>query len=244
MFESLLDATDVAIGAFIFDAWANFIAVAGTHIRDRTGQAAGVENPQGVPPRRRRVAAEQVEAITGHYGIGELLNGDLYRAARRYTPTTWRDTLAILDAGGLPGSVADVRAVYSKRSESLAIIGADEYNQLNPDAPNAQAFERRRNTNLAAVAVAETIYDNTQARMVNYETLMGQIEAAENSKTTADLQARIAAENGTSLAELIRLQSVQLQQAGAIEAQQLVDETNMKRQTQYADFPFGELPTE
>ena len=32
MFESLLDATDVAIGAFIFDAWANFIAVAGDWI--------------------------------------------------------------------------------------------------------------------------------------------------------------------------------------------------------------------
>ena len=32
MFESLLDATDVAIGAFIFDAWARFIDVAGDWI--------------------------------------------------------------------------------------------------------------------------------------------------------------------------------------------------------------------
>lgn len=32
MFESLLDATDAAIGAFVFDAWANFIAVAGDWI--------------------------------------------------------------------------------------------------------------------------------------------------------------------------------------------------------------------
>lgn len=187
-------------------------------------------------------AAEQVEAITGHYGIGELLNGDLYRAARRYAPASWRDTLRILKAGGLPGSIADVRAIYGERSETLAIIGADEYNQLNPNAPNAQAFERRRNTNLAAIAVAEVSYDNTQARMRNYETLMARIEVAENAKSIADLQARIAAENGTSLAELIRLQSVQLQQTGAIEAQQLVDETNMKRQTQYQDFAFGELP--
>lgn len=189
-------------------------------------------------------ATEQLEAMTGNYGIGDLLNGGVYRDARRYTPTTWRDTLRILDAGGLPGSVADVQAVYGERSEALAIIGADEYNALNPDAPNAQAFERRRNTNLASLAIAEATYDDTQARMVNYETLMGQIEATENSKAVADLQARIAAENGTSLADLIRLQSVQLQQASAIEAQQLVDETNMKRQTQFEDFPFGELPTE
>ncbi len=32
MFESLLDATDAAIGAFIFDAWGNFVAVAGDWI--------------------------------------------------------------------------------------------------------------------------------------------------------------------------------------------------------------------
>ena len=186
----------------------------------------------------------QVEAITGHYGLGELLNSHIYRDARRYTPTTWRDTLRILQAGGLPGSVADVRSVYGERAESMAVIGADDYNTLNPEAPNAQAFERRRDTNLATLAIAEATFDDTQARMVNYETLMGQIELTENAKAVADLQARIAAENGTSLADLIRLQSVQLQQMGAVEAQQLVDETNMKRQTRYADYPFGDLPIE
>lgn len=189
-------------------------------------------------------ARNQVEAITGNYGLGELLNGNVYRNARRYTPTSWRDTLRILEAGRLPGSVADVRALYGERAEALGIIGADDYNQLNPNAPNAQAFERRRDTNLASVAIAEAVYDNTQARMGNYEAFMSQIEAADNAKAVADLSARIAAENGTSLAELIRLQSIQLQQAGAIEAQQLVDESNMKRQTQYQDFAFGELPTE
>lgn len=189
-------------------------------------------------------ARNQVDAITGHYGLGDLLNGNLQRGARRYTPTSWRDTLRILEAGGLPGSIADVRTVYGERAESMAVIGAEEYNALNPDAPNAQAFERRRDTNLASLAIAEATYDNTQARMANYETFMGQIESAENAKSIADLQARIAAENGTSLADLIRLQSVQLQQVSVVEAQQLVDETNMKRQTQYEDFPFGELPTE
>ena len=189
-------------------------------------------------------AKNQLGAITGNYGLGELLNDTTYRDARRYTPTTWRDTLKILEAGGLPGSVADVRRIYGEHADSLAIIGADDYNQLNPNAPNAQAFERRRDTNLATLAVAETAYNSTSSRLANYETLMGQIEATGNAKSIADLNARIVAENGTSLTELIRLQSVQLQQAGAIEAQQLVDETNMKRQTQYQDFAFGDLPTE
>ncbi|NQV85866.1 MAG: hypothetical protein HQ492_02185 [Woeseiaceae bacterium] len=189
-------------------------------------------------------ARNQVGAITGNYSHGELLNGGAERDDRRYTPTTWRDTLRILEAGGLPGSVADVRRIVGEHTASFAIIGADDYNQLNPNAPNAKAFQQRRDTNLVTMAIAETSFGSTQTRMAHYETFMGQIEAADNVKSIADLSARIAAENGTSLAELIRLQSVQLQQAGVIEAQQLVDETNMKRQTRYQDFAFGELPTE
>lgn len=188
-------------------------------------------------------ARNQVDAITGNYGFGDLLNDAGYRDARRYTPITWQDTLRILNAGGLPGSAADVRSIYSDRSDAMAVIGAQDYNRLNPDAPNAQAFERRRDTNLASQAIAEATYDDIQARMQNYETLMGQIESTDNSKAIADLQARISAENGTTMADLIRLQAVQLQQTSAVEAQQLVDETNMKRQTQYSDFAFGELPT-
>ena len=57
-------------------------------------------------------ATKQVESLTGNRDIGDLLNGGSYREARRYTPTTWRDTMHILEAGGLPGSVADVIDIY------------------------------------------------------------------------------------------------------------------------------------
>lgn len=187
---------------------------------------------------------EQVQAITGHYGAGELLNSGVFRDARRYTPSSWRDTLKILDAGGLPGSVADVQDIYQQQAETAAIVGAADYNRLSTEAPNAQAFERRRDTNYATLAIAEAAYDDSQQRMDNYETLMNEIEVTTNLKASADVNARIAAENGTSLAELIRLQSVGLQQHGAIEAQVLVDETNMKRQTRYEDYTFGNLPTD
>jgi len=189
-------------------------------------------------------AMEQVEAVTGHYGAGELLNSSAFRDARRYTPSSWQDTLKILKAGGLPGSVADVRAIYRQRAKATAVIGAEQYNRLNSNAANAQAFERRRDTNYATLAIAEATYDDSEARIANYEALMAEIEASVNLKASSDLSARIAAQNGTSLTQLIRLQAVELQQLGAIEAQQLVDETNMKRQTSYEDYPFGALPTE
>ena len=80
--------------------------------------------------------------------------------------------------------------------------------------------------------------------MENYESLMGSIEATPDMKTIGDLTARINAENGTALAELIRLNAIQMQHTASVQNQTLVDETNMKRQTQYQDFAFGELPTE
>lgn len=188
-------------------------------------------------------AIEQVEALTGHYGAGELLNTAASRDARRYTPTSWQDTLDILEAGGLPGSVEDVRAYYRTEERATAIIDAGAYNRLNNEAPNARAFERRRDTHYASLAIAEASFDATEERLANYEVLMAEIEATDNLKASSDLAARIASENGLTLADLVRLQSVALQQHGVIEAQQLVDETNMKRQTRFADYRFGELPT-
>jgi len=189
-------------------------------------------------------AVKQVEALTGNRGIGELLNGGPYRAARRYTPATWQDTMRILEAGGLPGSAADVLAIYQSLTERYPIAGREEYNLVNPDAPNALAFEQRRDTNMATLAASEASYNQTQQRMENYESFMHSIETTPDMKAIGDLSARISAENGTALAELIRLNAIQMQQTASLQNQNLVDETNMKRQTTFADYAFGQLPTE
>lgn len=189
-------------------------------------------------------AIKQVESLTGNRGIGDLLNGGAYREARRYTPTTWRDTMRILEAGGLPGSVADVLAIYEGHSDQYQIAERNVYNVVDEDAPNAVAFAQRRDTNFAAMAVSEASYNQSQHRMENYESLMASIEDAVDMKAIGDLTARINAENGTALAELIRLTAVQMQQVAAVQNHDLVDETNMKRQTTYEDFAFGELPTD
>ena len=46
------------------------------------------------------------------------------------------------------------------------------------------------------------------------------------------------------IGRLSRMDAIQMQQTASIQNQNLVDETNMKRQTQYQDYAFGELPTE
>ena len=189
-------------------------------------------------------AAQQVESLTGSRGIGDLLNSRTFRDARRYTPSSWRDTVRILEAGGLPGSASDVRDVYADMNERYGINGAAETNSVNADAPNAQAFQQRRDTNYATAAVSEASYDQTTRRMENYEGLMGAIENAPDMKAIGDLTARITAENGTALAELIRLNAVQMQHMAAQENQRLVDETNMRRLTRFQSYRIEDIPTE
>ena len=189
-------------------------------------------------------AAEQVEAMTGHSGMGVLLNSPLHHDARRYTPASWQDTLRILDAGGLPGSAADTRAIYEDISEDYQVGSGAEIDRRDETSPNAIAHERRRDTAYASMAVAERAFDEANTRTVNYEALMGRIEAAENAKAIADLSTRVEVENGLSLNELVRLQTIRLQQQAAADQQSLVDATNMAAMLRYETYRLEDIPTE
>ena len=189
-------------------------------------------------------AAEQVEAMTGHSGMGALLNSPLYRDARRYTPVSWQDTLRILDAGGLPGSAADTRAIYEGVAEDYRVGSGAEIDRRDEASPNAIAHERRRDTAYASMAIAERAFDEANTRTVNYEALMARIESTENAKAIADLSTRVEVENGLSLNELVRLQTIRLQQQAAADQQSLVDATNMAAMLRYETYRLENIPTE
>lgn len=189
-------------------------------------------------------AVKQVDALTGNRGIGNLLNNQLDLELRRYTPETWQDTARILQAGGLPGSAADVRAFYEEISGSLNVADVGQINRVNQDAPNAVAYAQRRDTTFAAQAVAQASYNQTTQRVQDYERLMVEIENTPDTKAAADLANRIAAQNGITSSELIRLQTIALQQRAASDNQALVDATTNARLTQYESFALGEIPSQ
>lgn len=170
----------------------------------------------------------QLDAMTGVSGIGGLLNGPAQQQQRRYLPGTWEETLAVLEAGGNPGSLEDVRRVYAEREQAYKIATASEVGLLGPDDPTALAHERNRQSTLASNAVAEAAYARAQDRVDQYELLMRQIEQAPTSKVTLDLANRIAAENGLTSNELVRLLSSQLATQSAERTQDLVSRTKME----------------
>ena len=191
-----------------------------------------------------REAIRQGDALTGNSGIGNILNGAADRDNRRYAPESWEDTVKILEAGGLPGSADDVRAYYEAVKEQTNVAGAADINTVNPEAPNALAFENRRDTTFAAQSVARASYNQTGRRIDDYERLMAEIENTPDAKAAADLTNRIAAQNGLTMAELIRLQAAQMQQNTTADNQALIDATNNARLSRFKAYPLGEIPSQ
>lgn len=190
-----------------------------------------------------QTAIEQRDALLGSYGAGNLLNGDVERKARRYVAGSWMDTLTILDGGGNPlssseiiemggnpGSLEDIKRIYAEREKAFQIAKQDEVGLLGPEDPTAVAAEYNRRSTLASQAVAETAYSRANGRVATYEELMAAIESsAPNSKASADLANRIAAENGLTFNEAIRVLSTLLASESAEKSEDQVARAKMER---------------
>lgn len=85
----------------------------------------------------------------------------------------------------------------------------------DPQGPIARALDRRTGTTYAAMTASEQAYNKIPARIATYETLLNELNSTTDLKASADLQARILAENGLVLNELVRLSAISMQQKAA-----------------------------
>lgn len=159
-------------------------------------------------------AIKQVEAITGSRDISGLLNGALEKEFRRYVPPSWEVTLDILANGGNPGSAADVKAYYDAIANRLNLPDAKTYS--SDDAGNAteigEDYENLSESVIAGSAIADANFANTPERILNYESLIDQIDTTADIKASSDLNTRVAAENGLMQTEIIRMLALQAKQ--------------------------------
>ncbi len=160
-------------------------------------------------------AIKQTSALTGTRGMGALANGALEEELRRYLPDTWQQTMDMINATGLPGSVSGAQSLYSDLYQTYEPISGAALIPGDPAGPIAKALDRRTNTAFAAMAASEQAYNNIAARIKTYEALLAELNGTTDLKASIDLQARIAAENGIILTELMRLKTIQLQQQAA-----------------------------
>lgn len=162
-------------------------------------------------------AIKQREALTGPRNAGDLLNGILEQQLREYLPNTWEDTMNLITANGLPSGALDTQGIYTDLINTYDPVAGSEAYASDPSGPLSQALDRRTSTTYAAMAASEQAYNNINERIQIYESLLNELNNTEDLKGSVDLQARISAENGLILSELMRLNAIQMQQRASEE---------------------------
>lgn len=171
-------------------------------------------------------AMKQTEALTGPRGLGDLANSPLEQQLRTYLPLSWEDTMNMIEAGNLQGSAMGTQNIYADLNGAFDPLYAATVMPDTSGYPSARALERGNSTTLAALAASEQAYNSIEARLQTYRQLLERLNTTQDLKESADLQARIAAENGMLMTEIMRLQTIAIQHDASSAASQM---TNQRR---------------
>ncbi|MDB5986952.1 MAG: type secretion protein VirB5 [Nevskia sp.] len=163
---------------------------------------------------------QQYQSLTGSRNMGGLFNSGTEQQMRQYAPSSWQQSLQILQHGGLPGNAADVaRAAQSfAQTQGITPTGAQVY---PGSSTNAVAYTASTGATSAAAGLSQAAYDQTQARMQRVQQYLAQINSTPDLKASIDLNARLLAEVNESLTQLIQLQAAQIQVQSSSSAAQL-----------------------
>ena len=166
---------------------------------------------------------KQIEAMTGARNAGDLSNSAFERQLKEYLPTTWEDTLDMINAGTLPNGALGTQGIFSDIYNEYEPIKGEDLYASNPNGSSAKALNRKTGTTIAAMAASEQVFNQTAQRNQIYQNLLTELNNSEDMKNSIDLQARIAAENGMALNQMMRQNAMEMQQRAATDNESLVD---------------------
>jgi len=168
-------------------------------------------------------AVRQSNAMTGSRNMGDVANGLLEQQLREYLPNTWQDTMNIINSGNVPNGALGTQSIYNDLYNDFSPLSGADLMPSDPTSNVAKAIDRRTDTTYAALSASEQAYNNVPLRMQTYNILLSELNNSDDLKTSVDLQARIAAENGVTLNELMRLNAIRIQQDASIDNETLMN---------------------
>jgi len=174
-----------------------------------------------------QVAYEQRDALLGARGLARLLNGPEEQAARRGLPGTWDRVLGAVSSDEFPEFAEELQAIYGRLREEPDLANVIEVFGGALQGTAARSYDRMQRTTLANLAISEKAYNDSSQRITDYERLIEEIDLTPDLKASNDLVARLLAENGLAMNELIRLQSIQLSASSADQAAMLATRANL-----------------
>lgn len=155
---------------------------------------------------------DYIDTMSGNYSMGDLVNGTVYRDARRYIPKNWRDTLRILETGNNPATYAGIEAAMEEARQDYSLPNAEAIFD-DADSDLAQRYTQRNQHMFSTSGLARVAYRRSTDQLLNIEKLIDEIDSAEDMKATADLQNRILGQLALLQVEAMRLQAIFLERA-------------------------------
>ena len=175
-----------------------------------------------------------MRSVTIQSGLGTIHETPELIQMRRRLPVLLFDLNRLSELAANP-DLAQTLTLYGRLTDRYGLLEDAAYEPQAPDEPYALAWAADRDAQLAAATSAEVVYGNVDQREDLYENLMTELDTRDNLKESVDLLARLTAENGRLLMELIRLQSAATQASAAAQLAQQTHDARVRRMADYED---------
>ena len=178
-------------------------------------------------------ALRLVQSLTNATSYGTGLDTAALAALRTALPAQ----MSNLNSLHITGHATTARSValFNTLTARYGLMEPDAYNPAVPSAPYAQAWRADRDTQLATAVSTQVVYDSLEEREAFYATAMTELDTREDLKQSVDLLARVTAENGRLLMDLIRVQAQASQATVTHRLNQQAHTAKMRKMGAYAD---------
>ena len=178
-------------------------------------------------------ALRLVQSLTNATAYGTSLDTAALNALRTHLPAE----MSALNALHVSGNATTARSValYNTLTARYGLMAPDAYAPADPNTEAAQAWRANRDAQLATAVSTQVVYDSLAEREAFYARAMTELDTRPELKQSVDILARLTAENGRLLMDLIR---VQAQAAHATVTTRLHEETHrtkMRKVGAYVD---------
>ena len=179
-------------------------------------------------------ALRLVQSLTRASTYGTSLDTAALIALRRALPRQMQDLNRLNSLASTPNLARSI-TLFGTLSDRYGLNEPEAYEPAYPDAPSARAWRADRDAQLGAAVSAGVVYDGLEEREEFYETAMDELDTREDLKESVDLLARVTAENGRLLMELIRVQTANAQAAATARLDEKTHTAKMRRMGAYED---------
>jgi type IV secretion system protein VirB5 len=138
--------------------------------------------------------------MRGSYGRGAIGLSDSINSAS-VVPGSWQEVVSRQNSGAYGSKQSYYEELVNTLPQELF---------ANPDSNRARGYQLSSNSVVAAMSAGEALYSEVQVHLNNLTTLSMQVDNTTNAKDAADLQNRIATENGMLTSAQSKLQALNM----------------------------------